>query len=335
MSSEGRNDPDYQEVQRKYQEDMKGKAETISNRLTKAVEKAAAADQRASTALQGDVGTSTTSFNSRPYGGGDAADAKRATDLMSKGGSLSDEERKRLQDLMAANSGSKEFSTTLLNGLKAGDKTGPDALLVYAKVYGDLSHGDRNAKDYQDIYGNLSQVLATATKDGGMGKEWEDNLLKAARKPGGSAAGFNDNYPALTELMGAKGTYDKGFLEKVGNDLVDYEHNSKRKGEDLWGPLYSGVMDKQGDPMGGLMRAMSRNPEASRSSSTPPPTRTSTTCSRSGSGPTRATRTSSSTASRATPPAAPSATPWRPPPPAATRTATSRPARTTRRCPGS
>ncbi|MCG6492946.1 DUF6571 family protein [Kitasatospora sp. A2-31] len=264
MSSEGRNDPDYQEVQRKYQEDMKGKAEAISNRLTKAVEKAAAADQRASTALQGDVGTGTTSFNPHPYGGGDVADAKRATDLMSKGGSLSDEERKRLQDLMAANSGSKDFSTTLLNGLKAGDKTGPDALLVYAKVYGDLSHGDRNAKDYQDIHGNLSQVLATATKDGGMGKEWEDNLLKAARKPGGSAAGFNDNYPALTELMGAKGTYDKGFLEKVGNDLVDYERNSKRKGEELWGPLYSGVTDKQGDPMGGLMRAMSRNPEASK-----------------------------------------------------------------------
>ncbi|WP_395296739.1 hypothetical protein ACF9IK_27290 [Kitasatospora hibisci] len=264
MSSEGHNDPDYQEVQRKYQQDMKGKAEAISNRLTKAVEKAAAADQRASSALQTDVGTSTTSFNSHTYGGGDVADAKRATDLLAKGGSLSDEERKRLQDLMAANSGSKDFSTTLLNGLKAGDKTGPDALLVYAKVYGDLSHGDRNAKDYQDIYGNLSQVLATATKDGGMGKEWEDNLLKAARKPGGSAAGFNDSYPVLTELMGAKGTYDKGFLEKVGNDLVDYERNSNRKGEDLWGPLYSGVMDKQGDPMGGLMRAMSRNPEASK-----------------------------------------------------------------------
>ncbi|MFJ9947259.1 DUF6571 family protein [Kitasatospora sp. NPDC091207] len=262
--STSHNDPDFQEAQRQYQGDMKGKAQGISDRLTRAVEKATAADQRASSALQTDVGTSTTAFNASPYGGGDVADAKRATDLLSKAGSLSDEERQRLQNLMAANSGSKDFSTTLLNGLKAGDKTGPDALLVYAKTYGDLAHGDRNAKDYQDIYGNLSQVLATATKDGGMGKEWQDNLLKAARKPGGSAAGFNDSYPALTELMGAKGDYDKAFLEKVGNDLVDYEKNSKTKGEQLWGPLYSGVMDKQGDPMGGLMRAMSRNPEASK-----------------------------------------------------------------------
>lgn len=258
------------------------------------------------------------------------ADAKRATDLLSKGGSLSDEERQRLQNLMAANSGSKDFSTTLLNSLKAGDKTGPDALLVYAKSYNDFAHGDRNAKDYQDIYGNLSQVLATATKDGGMGQEWQDNLLKAARKPGGSAAGFNDGYPVLTQLMGTKGDYDKAFLDKVGKDLVDFERNSKTKGDQLWGPLYD-----RDDPMGGLMRAMSRNPEASRSSSTRVPTRTSTTCSRNASGPTRATRTRCSTASRAAPPAAPSATPWRPPPPAATRTATSRRARTTPRCPGS
>ncbi|MFD0276279.1 hypothetical protein ACFVHB_20585 [Kitasatospora sp. NPDC127111] len=258
------NDPDFAEAQRNYQAGMKGKAEAISNRLTKAVEKANAADQRASSALQTDVGASTTTFNAKTYGGGDAADARRATDLLSKAGSLSDDERKRLDDLMAANKDSKEFSTTLLGGLKAGDKTGPDALLVYAKTYGDLAHGNQNAKDYQSIYGSLSQVLATATKDGGMGKEWEDNLLKAARKPGGSAAGFNDNYPALTELMGAGGHYDKGILEKVGNDLVDYEKNSKIKGEQLWGPLYTGVMDKQGDPMGGLMRAMSRNPEASK-----------------------------------------------------------------------
>ncbi|MGV9268588.1 hypothetical protein ACWDRR_28420 [Kitasatospora sp. NPDC003701] len=257
--STSHNDPDFPEAQRQYQGAMQGKAQAISDRLTKAVEQATAADQRASSALRTDVGTSTTAFNASPYGGGDVADAKRANDLLAKGGSLSDEERQRLQNLMAANSGSKDFSTTLLNSLRAGDKTGPDALLVYAKNYNDFAHGDRNAKDYQDIYGNLSQVLATATKDGGMGKEWQDNLLKAARKPGGSAAGFNDGYPVLTQLMGAKGDYDKAFLEKVGNDLVDYERRSKTKGEQLWGPLYD-----RDDPMGGLMRAMSRNPEASK-----------------------------------------------------------------------
>ncbi|MFI6843159.1 hypothetical protein ACIBJD_00605 [Kitasatospora sp. NPDC050467] len=264
MSSQGHNDPDYQETLRTYQADMKGKAEAMSTRIGQAVAKATAADQRASSSLQSDVGTSTTAFNARPYGGGDAADARRATDLLGKGGSLSDEERKRLQNLMAADSGSKEFSTTLLAGLRAGDKTGPEALLEYSKAYNGYAHGDHDAGDYQDIYGSLSKVLATATKDGGMGKEWEDNLLKAARKPGGSAAGYNEGYPALTQLMGAGGSYDKGFLERVGNDLVDYEKSSKHKGEDLWGPFYTVPGDKSTDPMGGLMRAMSHNPEASK-----------------------------------------------------------------------
>ncbi|MFB7614670.1 hypothetical protein [Kitasatospora sp. NPDC056181] len=264
LSSEGHNDPDFQDTVRAYQADMKAKGEAMTTRIAQAVAKATAADQRASSALQSDVGTSTTAFNAHPYGGGDVADARRAADLMGKGGTLSDEERKRLQNLMAADSGSKDFSTTLLNSLNLGGKTGPEALLEYSKAYNGYAHGDHDAKDYQDIYGSLSQVLATATKDGGMGKDWEDNLLKAARKQGGSAAGFNENYPALTQLMGAGGNYDKGFLERVGNDLVDYERHSKRKGEELWGPFYSVAGDRSTDPMGGLMRAMSHNPQASK-----------------------------------------------------------------------
>ncbi|MEU6235365.1 DUF6571 family protein [Kitasatospora sp. NPDC047058] len=264
MSSEGHNDPDYQDTLRKYQADMKGKAEAMSGRIAKAVEKAGSADQRASAALQTDVGTSTTSFNASPYGGGDAADAKRAADLMGKGQSLSDDQLRQLQALMAGGADSQSFSTTLLNSLNAGGRTGPDALLEYSKHYNDFAHGNHNAPGYQDVYNNLSKVLATATRDGGMGGQWEDDLLRAARKPGGSAAGWNDNYPALTQLMGAGGNYDKGILEKVGNDLVDYEKNSKRKGEDLWGPFYTVTGDKGTDPMGGLMRAMSHNPQASK-----------------------------------------------------------------------
>ncbi|MFJ7278856.1 hypothetical protein [Kitasatospora sp. NPDC098663] len=259
LPKEARNDPDGA----KLAQALAAKAEAIAARLTKAVEKADSADQRATAALQGDIGTSTTAFNPTPYGGGPVADANRAKDLMAKAGSLSDPQLKQLQDIMAANAGNKDFSTTLLNGLDYGGKTGPDALLEYSKVYDGLAHGNHNAKGYQDVYGNLSVVLATATHDGGMGQAWEDGLLAAARRPGGSAAGFNDNYPALTALMGAKGTYDKAFLLKVGNDLVDYERTSKTKGEDLWGRNWETLAD-QTDPMGGLMKALSRTPEASK-----------------------------------------------------------------------
>ncbi|MEU4583248.1 hypothetical protein AB0F92_14310 [Kitasatospora aureofaciens] len=255
-----RNDPDSDKLAK----DLDAKAKAISERLAKAVEKATTADQRATVDLQSDIGTSTTAFNPTPGGGGPVADAKRATDLMSKGGSLSDDQLKQLQTLLAANAENKDFSTTLLNGLNYGGKTGPEALLEYSKVYGDLAHGNHNAKGYQDVYGGLSVALATATRDGGMGKDWEDGLLAAARRPGGSAAGWNDNYPALTALMNAKGNFDKGFLTKVGTDLVDYERGNKLKGEQLWGPDWNNVVGHQGDPMRNLMQVMSRNPEASK-----------------------------------------------------------------------
>ncbi|WP_316520479.1 hypothetical protein [Kitasatospora brasiliensis] len=259
LPKEAQNDTDRDVVAK----EQKAKAEAIAARLTKAVEKATSADQRATVALQGDIGTSTTSFNPAPYGGGPVADANRAKDLMSKGGSLTDDQLNQLQALMAANAENKDFSTTLLNGLNYGGKTGPDALLEYSKVYDGLAHGNHNAKGYQDVYGNLSVVLATATRDGGMGKAWEDGLLAAAHRPGASAAGYNDNYPALTKLMGAKGVFDKSFLLKVGNDLVGYERNSKVKGEELWGPDWSAIRG-QTDPVGGLMTALSRNPDASK-----------------------------------------------------------------------
>ncbi|MFD4657351.1 hypothetical protein ACFWP2_17200 [Kitasatospora sp. NPDC058444] len=256
VPKESRNDPEAERT-------IRANAQAIADRLGKAVAKATAADQRATIDLQADIGTSTTAFNPTPGGAGPVADAKRATDLMSKAGSLSDDQLKQLQALMAANAENKDFSTTLLNGLNYGGKTGPDALLEYSKVYEGLAHGKQNPKSYQDVYGNLSVALATATREGGMGKEWQDGLLAAARRPGGSAAGYNDNYPALAKLMGAKGVFDKPFLLRVGNDLVDYERNSKVKGEELWGPNWS-ALTGQTDPMGGLMSALSRDPGASK-----------------------------------------------------------------------
>ncbi|MQS11616.1 hypothetical protein F7Q99_04765 [Streptomyces kaniharaensis] len=259
-----RNDPDAADAARKYHAEMKARAEAIAARIAAAADKATAADQAATAALRSDIGAGTTSFNPCPYGSGDVADANRAKDLMAKCGSLTDEELKRLQDLMKLHAGSRDFSTTLLNGLSHGGRTGPDALLAYAKIYGDLAHGNHDAKGYEDVHGSLSVALATATRDGGMGKDWENNLLAAARRPGGSAAGCNENYTSLTDLMGAKGTFDRGFLNKVGNDLVDFERTGRLRGEQLWGPNWSSVTGAQTDPVRGLMQALSRNPEASK-----------------------------------------------------------------------
>ncbi|MGW2377831.1 MULTISPECIES: hypothetical protein [Kitasatospora] len=258
LPKEARNDTDSATLA----QELRTKAEAIQTRLTKAVEKAAGADQRAAAALRGDIGTSTTSFNPAPYGGGPVADANRAKTLLAKADDLTPPELKKLQDLLAANAGNKDFATTLINGLEYHGKTGQDALLAYSGIYDGLAHGKRHAHDFQAVLDGLSVSLATATHDGGMGKDWENQLLAAARRRDG-ADGYNTNYPALTALMGAKGTFDKAFLLKVGNDLVDYERGSKDKGEDLWGPKWTG-RPYQTDPMGGLTNALSRNPEASK-----------------------------------------------------------------------
>ncbi|MEU4117270.1 hypothetical protein AB0F71_22570 [Kitasatospora sp. NPDC028055] len=246
-----KNDPDSEQLAR----DLNAKAKAVSERLTKAVEKATAADQLATLHLQSDIGTSDAVFNPTPGRTGPVTDAKRATDLMSKGGSLSDDQLKELQTLLAANTGNKDFATSLLNGLNYGGKTGPEAFLEYSKAYGDLAHGNHNAKGYQDVYGNLSVLLANATRNGGMGKDWEAGLFAAARRPGGSAAGWNDNYPALTALMEAKGNFDPAFVRRVGTDLLDYEASSKVKGEELWGPNWLNNPEK-GDPLAPLLRMM-------------------------------------------------------------------------------
>ncbi|MBV2153316.1 hypothetical protein [Kitasatospora sp. SUK 42] len=246
-----RNDTDGEVLAR----DLAAKSKAISDRLSKAVEKATAADQRATLHLQTDIGTSNTAFNPTPGGTGPVTDAKRATELMSTVGGLTDDQLKELETLLAANAENKDFSTTLLNGLKYGAKSGPEAFLEYTKILDGLAHGKHNAKGYQDVYGDLSVVLATATRDGGMGKDWESDLFAAARRPTPGAVGLNDNYPALTALMAAKGTFDKAFVRRVGTDLLDYEASTKLKGDDLWGPQFS-YDPRNGDPLAPLLRMM-------------------------------------------------------------------------------
>ncbi|MFF2078901.1 hypothetical protein ACFVXG_29630 [Kitasatospora sp. NPDC058162] len=257
LPKEARNDPDSDVLAR----DMAAKSKAISERLAKAVEKATAADQRATLHLQSDIGTSNTAFNPAPGGTGPIADAKRATDLMSKAGGLTGDQLKELQTLLAANAENKDFATALLGGLNYGGKKGPEAFLEYTKIYGDFAHGKHNAPGYQDVYGNLSVLLATATRDGGMGKDWEAGLFAAARRPSAGAVGMNDNYPALTALMAAKGTFDKGFVRRVGTDLLDYEASTKLKGDDLWGPQFS-YDPRNADPLAPLLRMMKGDREA-------------------------------------------------------------------------
>ncbi|WP_049654669.1 hypothetical protein [Kitasatospora sp. MY 5-36] len=251
MPKEARNDTDGEVLAR----DMAAKAKAVADRLGKAVEKATAADQRAALHLQSDIGTSDTAFNPAPGGTGPVPDANRARDLMAKAYDLSDDELRQLQALLTANAENREFATTLLNGLQIGGKTGPEAFLDYTKVLDGLAHGSHNAKGYQDVYGNLAVVLATGTRDAGMGKAWEDGLFQAARRQGGPAGGLNDNYPALTALMETKGTFNQAFVRRVGTDLLDYEASSKAKGVDLWGPAFTEDPTK-GDPLAPLLRLM-------------------------------------------------------------------------------
>ncbi|WP_327283542.1 DUF6571 family protein [Streptomyces sp. NBC_01205] len=208
----------------------------------------------------------------------DRKDADEAAKLFSRVDYLDDKERARLIELTERGKNSPAFSAELLTHLDFQGRKDQDALLLLAA---NLEGGGRDGQisgSETRLLNALSGNLATATAPGsplgpvmgpvvGSHTPWTDRLLELARKGNdlprqvpGSLPGGQQGYSALTKMIGAgDAKYDGGFLTSVGNSIRDWETHTKHP--------YEG-MDKnwvgsQEDPVGGLMKAFSRNPEAS------------------------------------------------------------------------
>ncbi|CAL2070535.1 conserved protein of unknown function [Streptomyces murinus] len=206
----------------------------------------------------------------------DTKDAKEAAGLYSRLDGLDDAEMKRLLQLTEKGENSPVFASELMKDLNYRGRDSQEGLLLLAQnlesggLDGKMSDTERRLRDA------LSVNLATATRpdaplgpDGGVPSEWARKLLKTARdgndlppQAPGCLSGGGTGLGILTKLMGSgNSVYDGSLLSATGDEIRDYETHTKHP--------YDGISDSwqgtQEDPMGGLMKAMSRNPQAAES----------------------------------------------------------------------
>ncbi|MGW0880608.1 DUF6571 family protein [Streptomyces sp. NPDC002671] len=262
--------------------------ELLRDEVQRTLSKATESDSSAARVLKSLVDSVKEGFADSVYGDRDQAvgaekkaaqdtkDAKEAAGLYSRLDGLSDTEMKRLLELTENGKNSPVFSSELMKDLNFRGRDGQEGLLLLAENLqgggrdGQLSDTERKLRDA------LSVNLATATRagsplgpSGGDPSDWTKQLLKIAREGNdlpqqhpGMLPGGGTGLSMLTKLMAdGDAVYDGSILSATGDTIRDYETHTKHP--------YEGISDNwqgtQEDPMGGLMKAMSRNPEAAES----------------------------------------------------------------------
>ncbi|MGW5018109.1 DUF6571 family protein [Streptomyces cacaoi] len=241
------------------------------------------------------VGNSKYDAGHATYSSLDDAQSREAADLGKKelrlaaqGKELPTAELSRFRDLTKYNADDPEFATGFYRRMGA-----KNALRLHAQLGIDASTdgGDKRLKLSRSIQNSMDKSLALATQDGGgksgdakhLGSDWRDELKKAGKEPihlhdpqspmrGKNAMPEQTvlGYQALSNML-RHGKYDKDFLTEIGNDMVETERGMDR-GSGGWpgpqGPRREADMnlDPKGgrgfDPMVGLMKGLSNNPDA-------------------------------------------------------------------------
>ncbi|RDG38595.1 hypothetical protein DVH02_08400 [Streptomyces corynorhini] len=203
----------------------------------------------------------------------DRKEGREAAQLFGRLDHLSDKEMERLLTLTKNGENSAAFSAELLKNLSVDGREGQEALLKLTTALDSHDASGGLPETHAQLRSSLSASLAAATQPGaplgpvnGVTSDWATKLLDVARDgnglpdrhPGSIKGGF-ETLSRLTGLIGAgDAKYDGAFLESAASTVRDYEEHSSDP--------YSYVKDNwkgtQADPMGGLMQAFSRSPEA-------------------------------------------------------------------------
>ncbi|MGW6916774.1 hypothetical protein ACWGB8_23550 [Kitasatospora sp. NPDC054939] len=226
------------------------------------LEEATAADQRAALALRRAAAVGPTNeFNGKAVGGGDAADAQRAAGLAEKlknGGNLTPQELAELSNLMKANSGSPQYSQTLLASL------GPEGTLRLAdEIQQRMNERDGKFKgEFADLQTNLANTVAGATRDPNSPfyQDFRKGLREAGSKPLHGGASPVYGYQTLATLL-QKGNagYSKEFLVDLGTDVLAADRACKGN----WPAHHDGPRpDLVHDPLDSVLGLMGGHPEA-------------------------------------------------------------------------
>ncbi|MFD9727156.1 hypothetical protein [Streptomyces sp. NPDC059072] len=227
-------------------------------------------------------------FSAPKYSSLDAEEAQRAYDLAAKGAKgegLTHAELQQLNELLAANQSSVEFTTSFY------EKLGPKGTLdLFAQMstdtYTTAGPKAEQLKDVQDLQRNLGFSLATATDPdsrilipGGNGVpvnplgDWSAEFRRLGPQkfplfPGDTMGVYG--YQALSGIL-RYGDYDPRFLNPIAGHVVQlHEQNphlfadNKRDAwqQNIFNP--SGVNGAGYDPLIGVLEALGHSPEASK-----------------------------------------------------------------------
>ncbi|WP_329279267.1 DUF6571 family protein [Streptomyces sp. NBC_00691] len=253
--------------------------EAMRSAIKAAIDRANNADDVASRALRGLVGTDKNNFSGTGYDSlaaaskaQDAEDAHAAYELYKKGDEATPAEIDKLNALFKANQKDPYFAE------KFALEVGPKGSMEYWADMGDPSDGSRLGVDHRDklkeLQTNWSLTLATATHSTSPEMEqWKADVIKAGSEPiqtrGTSPYGFQ----VMSNLMRV-GDYDDKFLKDYGNGLVITErkmtHDGRLPADRAWhamGGMPSHLNwqggDLGNDPMIGFMEGLGHNPKAS------------------------------------------------------------------------
>ncbi|MBQ0866551.1 MULTISPECIES: hypothetical protein [Streptomyces] len=214
--------------------------------------------------------------------------AKKELELAAHGKELSTPDLQRLSDLTKYNAKDAEFATRFYREL------GPEkALRLHGQlgIDGSTDGGDTRRELSRTIQNSLDRGLALATHPGGgkdgnvthLGNAWTEELKKVGKEPiflhdpQSNERGKNAmpqqkvlGYQVLGNML-RHGKYDEGFLNVVGEDMVETERKNEH-GSAGWPNPHNarrdGVLnlDPKGgtgfDPMTGLMKGLSHTPDA-------------------------------------------------------------------------
>lgn len=291
-----RMDEDRAEIYRGNQLARQELEESWTNKILDAVKDVQDADENFRMALMSDPSDGDKGlldgFNGALRSDAGEANAARAEELYDKirrGEKLSDAERSELDLLMRENKSDQEFSRTLITSLG-----GPDGVIRTHNELTDRAYFEETGrrKHYLSMDRHLADVIATATKVEGRGKEREedqrfyDKWMKDLKEAGlkeydAEIVGQADNdqrmrgYQSIVTLMQNGSGYSEQFLHDLADDIRTAE-DSKRKGDpDIWDldRGFAGTKKEDGtfardgdswfanDPYDGVLGIMSKTPD--------------------------------------------------------------------------
>ncbi|MFD4899755.1 hypothetical protein [Streptomyces sp. NPDC058411] len=220
-------------------------------------------------------------FSAPKYTKMDQEEAARAAALASKGRDITHTELQQLNELLADNSKSVEFSKNFY------EKLGPEKSLAFfgqlstdTYEYGKLDK--ERLKDVQALQKNLGLNLATASHDKDFSEKWGPELRKMGTERIPLAK--NDyNGPYGYQLLGGimrYGNYDKSFLNPIAEHVAQLHQkdpymfaDNKQVNSPFKNPFNpSGVNGAGYDPATAMLEALGNSPDAAKHFFNDPPT---------------------------------------------------------------